>query len=236
MSEKSAFQQWQSLKAFEANWQALAATNECAELFGAQLSWFRDAYYAKICASIMGVRHLRLSPKDEKSADFELQLRNGEILPFQATVADSDDRKIGHEYQVWRNEGYPPRADPAEDWWERRLEIAPALLRAVAKKAPKPSRRYSPDMRLLIFLNLGTYDDWREEIELELATCAAPAALWFRSVWVLWSGRLYRCAPNPFLGVNPTLRPRTVVCLGGWRHRTSLSALLDNSMYDPPRQ
>jgi hypothetical protein len=231
MSEKAAFQQWQSAKAFEANWRDATANRNSAELFGAKLSWFRDVYCAKKCASLMGVRRLRLSPQDEKSADFEVQLRNGEVLPFQTTVADSEGRKIGLEYQDWRDEGYPPSHDSGEDWWRRRLEIAPALLRAVAKKAPKPSRRYSPDMRLLIYLNLGTYDSWREEIELEIATCAAPAALWFRSVWVLWSGRLYRCAPNSFLGLNSTLpacslRPRSMVCLGSWRERCPLGSLL----------
>ena len=181
------------------------------------LGWYRDAWSALAFAEKTATRYLRVSPQVGRGPDFELRLRSGRMLPFQCTEAGATvEGKRKGLYEQWKLNGWTPRPDPFEDWIKRRRSIPGELQAAVNKKVGVD---YPPHMNLLIYLNLGTYDTWVDEIEPELVKCTQDAAGKFSSVWVLWGGRLYRCSANPTIGLPGSFRPLPPVRLGTWRSR-----------------
>lgn len=78
-----------------------------------------------------------------------------------------------------------------------------ALETAVKKKV---SKNYDPASRrrvgLVIYLNLGTYGEWRDDIEVQIFKKTRPASSVFQDVWVLWDSRLYRTWPEPLIFGN----------------------------------
>jgi hypothetical protein len=164
--------------------------------------WLKDGIIADWFATKTNASLVRLIP--ECRPDFEVRYRNGLSLKFEATIADLPNREMGREAQDRDNSGQTIHDDPAADWVLRRQAIPDALERACNKKVDIP---YDGDTCLLIYLNLGTYDCWQSEIECDLIAHTANARSHFRSVWVLWSGRLYRVWPQPFLGNGAVFRP-----------------------------
>jgi hypothetical protein len=162
-------------------------------------------------------RKIRWTKDDAKNSDFEVTQRDGIILPLQFVEADLPGRRRGDEYR--RNAGKYNRIapDPFTAWQTRRSAIPIALAETIKKKAAK---NYPPNVGLLIFLNLETYGEWYEEIEREMAN--------FRSVWVIWSGRLYRAMPNPSVGYNGPMFTSRQVILGEWRNKLATQHAFNN--------
>ncbi len=164
--------------------------------------WLRDAYCAEAFAKKTSARMVGLIANTKP--DFEVQYRNGRLLRFEATLADRPGRELAREERSAWNSSAMTRPDPEENWRGRRRAI-PAALRAASER--KSKKHYDRDTNLLIYLNLGTYDYWCDEIERELIEHTAMARSNFNSIWVLWSGRLYRTWPDPFLGNADAFRP-----------------------------
>lgn len=238
MISPAEFTHWQSLKDFEEKYTQFVRERPCGlqEVAGKRQKYIdvwapqnshthNEGFVAIRVARNIGARSLRINPKDHKGPDFDFRLRNGRGISFQETRADFDGREIAREHRGWAAAGGSARPDPVEDWQARRREIGPAISRAIELKA---SKKYPPQTRLLIYLNLGTYGTWREEIEADIVRFCAPGLRWFSSVWVLWEGRLYRAAPNPFLGEPGMQRPRSFVQLGAWRHTPSIRCLFED--------
>ena len=122
-------------------------------------------------------------------------------------------------------QGYPPRDDPFEEWEHRRRAIPAALQAAIKKKVGK-NYGDAAELCLLIYFNLGTYGYQRHEIEIEVVRLTEPAKDHFRSVWVYWSGRLYRCWPNPSIRTEGWFRPKELR-LVGLGNSTPLGEILD---------
>ena len=160
--------------------------------------WLRDAHSAAHFAKKTCARNVGLIAAERP--DFEVEYRNGIVLRFETTLADRPNRKYREEC----NSAPRIRSVPESELFARRNEIPNALWRAAVKKSRK---HYEPNVHLLIYLNLGTHDFWRREIESELIEHTRPAREYFRSIWVLWSGRLYRTWPEPFLGHDNAFRP-----------------------------
>ena len=168
--------------------------------------WLRDAIAAKWFAEKTAAKLVGLIPGAQP--DFEVQYRNGTRLQFEATLADMPARKMARDERIAWDKNETVRTDTGRDWSTRRKAIPEALETASKRKAHKAERGlYPSDTNLLIYLNLGTYDRWRDEIELELVEHTKLARPHFRSIWVLWSSRLYRTWPDPFLGSATTFRP-----------------------------
>jgi hypothetical protein len=231
MTSPKEFTNWQSLKSFEDKYNQFVREQPKLrpnDVWAPENSHtYREGISAIRVAHNIGARSLRINPKDKKAPDIEIRLRNGGVISFQETLADIEGREIAVENRKWAEAGYPMRHDPQEDWWARRQEVGPAITRAIDLKSAK---KYPPQTRLLIYLNLGTYGTWRDEIEADIIRFSAPGLQWFASVWVLWEGRLYRAAPNPFLGSPGTFRPKSFVQLGRWRDNTSIRTLLDEGL------
>jgi hypothetical protein len=122
--------------------------------------------------------------------------------------ADLDGRRRGDEYRDWAKNKFVARADPSDAWEKRRDEFPFAIERVVRKKVEKKQAgKYDDTVSLLIYVNLGTYGLWREELELALIERTRLAADQFHSVWAWWDGRLYRCWPFPFVGDSGSFRP-----------------------------
>lgn len=170
---------------------------------------FRDAILARMFAEKSGAAAIKMIEDKYSSVDFQIELR-GSVLNIQSTEAGLPGRRIAQEYKQLKAAGYPIREDPEEKIQERRAAIPGALQTAVRKKC---AINYSDaqNICLLIYLNLGTYDLDREEIEQELIQYTEEARQHFRSVWVLWSSRLYRCWPNPFIQ-KAWYRPKRFEC------------------------
>jgi hypothetical protein len=209
---------WQSLKAFEAKWNQFVQERPIGrpgDVWASHNSHaFREGFVAIRVARIIGARSIRINPRDSKAPDIDIQLRNGGAFSFQESLADCKDRHMVREHRKWVADGNKVMPDPASEWLARRREIGPAISRAIELKA---SKNYPPTTNLLLYLNLGTYGTWRDEIEADILRFSEPGPNWFRSVWILWEGRLYRAAPNPFLGSPGTFRPKSFVKLGDWR-------------------
>ena len=221
---------WQSLKSFEDKYNQFVSERREPpnDVWATDSSHaFREGFAAIRCARNIGARSLRINPKDANAPDIDIKLRSGGVISFQETLADFKGRRMAQEHREWRAAGYPMRSGPAEAWMARRQEVGPAITRAIDLKA---SRGYPPQTRLLLNLNLGTYGEWREEIEADIVRFCARGLQWFASIWVLWEGRLYRAAPNPFLGSPGMFRPRSSVQLGNWRNHTPIRMLFDDGL------
>lgn len=197
------------------------------DFWSPQSQWLRDAYHAERFAALTSARAVRLF--EGSAPDFEVRYNGGLTLAVESTLADLPDRKIAEERRVWADAGRPLQADPVEDWKSRRNAVSSALAASISKKEKKYDEgAYSIGTILLIYLNLGTYDQWREEIERDIASTAALCNRKFRSIWVLWSGRLYRAWPCLSVGTGDTFRPGHHR-LGQWREILSAKAALRNA-------
>ena len=45
---------------------------------------------------------------------------------------------------------------------------------------------------LVVYFDMGTHGFWEDEIRADLVACTRPALGPFKSVWVIWSDRLWR--------------------------------------------
>jgi hypothetical protein len=226
MISPNEFTNWQSLKSFEDKYNQFVRERRepPRDVWATDSSHaFREGFAAIRCARNIGARSLRINPEDAKEPDIDIKLRSGGVISFQETIADLEGRQMAKEHRDWAAAGRAPRPDPVKDWWARRQEVGPAITRAIDLKSAK---KYPPQTRLLIYLNLGTYETWRDEIEADIVRFSAPGLQWFASVWVLWEGRLYRAAPNPFLGTPGTFRPNPTIRLGRWRDHSSMKKVL----------
>ena len=169
-------------------------------------SWLRDAIVASWFADKTSAKGVSLLEADRP--DFAVQYRNGMRLEFEATLADLPGRRIADEHRQWDKENVSVQADTECEWRARRNAIPLALQNASDRKAKKAMQGlYGSRTNLLIYLNLATYDRWRQEIEPELVEHTQLARPHFNSVWVLWNERLYRTWPEPFIGNAGALRP-----------------------------
>ena len=177
----------------ELRWKTDAADFIC----DSRNQWMRDAFFASKFA--VATHATRVQLLESSSADFRVEWTGRHRLDLQATVADLPERKIGQELRDRKIVGYPDRWDPGSEWQRRRLALPTALRSATMRKV---ERNYSDAQKigLFIYCNLGTYGSWKCEIEEDLVRNTAAARGIFHSVWALWSGRIYRCWPNPFLG------------------------------------
>jgi hypothetical protein len=182
--------------------QAREALFSPKEFWAPGRAWLRDAYCAEAFAKKTYASKVGLIA--ETRPDFSVQYRNAKVLRFEVTLADRPGRQMAREERQNWDSGDQVRQDPENNWRARRLAIPDALRSASERKARKA---YGPETNLLIYLNLGTYDYWRDEIERELILHTEPARNHFNSIWVLWSGRLYRTWPQPFLGSPGAFRP-----------------------------
>ena len=157
MISPAEFTHWQSLKSFEAKYRQFVKERPCGQRGDiwshGNSHALREGFVAMCVAQNIGARSLRISPKDERAPDFDIRLRNGRVISFQETRADFEGREIAKEHRSWAAAGYSARPDPVEDWQARRREIGPAISRAIELKA---SKKYPPQIRLLLYLNLGT--------------------------------------------------------------------------------
>jgi len=215
--------QWTPTKNFRAILTRVLRPIDSAEFFcRTENQELRDASLAGMFGDYCHARQLRLVQTD--SIDFEVELRNGKCLKLQSIEADRDGRQRGKEYRDWKLSGYPQRDDPFEEWEHRRRTIPAALETAVKKKIAK-NYGDAEQLGLLIYLNLGTYGYQRHEIEIEMVRLTEPARDHFRSVWVYWSGRLYRCWPNPSIRTEGWFRPKESR-LAGLSKTTPLAEIL----------
>jgi hypothetical protein len=169
--------------------------------------WLKDAICAKWFAEKTAAKKVGLIAADQP--DFEVQYHTGLRLRFEATHAGMPGRKMALEEKLQWNSGQSLRMD-AENNWRARREAVPAALEAASKRKLENALKglYGPGTNLLIYLNLGTFDYWRDEIERELVEHTKLVRPHFNAVWVLWSSRLYRTWPEPFLGSPGAFRPR----------------------------
>jgi hypothetical protein len=201
----------------------IAWQNKCYWAGGTQ--WLRDAWLASKFATATNADSVRVVP--ESPPDFEIEFRSGRVLPFEATIADLPGRQMAKEHIDLARSGSTYRSDPFEKW-ELRRELVPSSLESACLRKCK-NRKYTSDTSLLVYLNLGTYGLWRSEIQRELIEHTKIARHCFHAVWVLWSGEVYRCWPNPFLR-EEHFRPMPHQ-LGWARKRYSDKRMLD-SVFD----
>jgi len=213
---------WLSPRTFSSELNRLLKRHNCGNEY---YQWHRDGSHASTFAQHACATAVRLLRQGQDGCgysvpDFEVKLRNKQVMRVEATWADFEGRKLVEESRSWKA-GEIRYDGGLETLSTRRLEIPKALTRVVGNKIAKT---YAPGTSLFIDLNLGTHDHWRTEIEQDILEYTQPAADRFRSVWVYWSNRLYRCHPNPSVGHAGSFRP-THVMLGSWRHFTPLSRL-----------
>jgi hypothetical protein len=175
----------------------------------------REIWAAVTFCEAASARKVRMTRDDSLGSDFEVMQRDGSIVRLQFTEAMMPDRRRGDEYRERARSAEDNTHDPFGDWYFRRQHIRSALEKEIINKAAK---NYPPNIGLLIYLNIGTYGVWRREIEREMIEASELHGSRFRSIWVLWHGRLYRTWPNPSVGTDGSMFPRKAVTLGKWRH------------------
>lgn len=167
---------------------------------------FRDAWIAGEFAIRGTSEEVRLV--NDNWPDFQVS-QAGTVRAFESIEADLPGRRRGDEYKDWKKRNYQPEPDEVDNWRARRDAIPIALENCVRKKTAK---NYDVKARrkvgLVINLNLGTYGEWRGDIETQIFEKTRPAAAVFQDVWVLWDNRLYRTWPEPLiLGNKEELPP-----------------------------
>ncbi len=178
--------QWTTPEAFRVRIDKLAHDIPRSIFFRqAGLTFLREAWIASRVASALSSDMVRLIASERP--DFEIQI-DDHILQFEATEADIEGRRRGDE----PDDPYP-RMDPVENWRKRFEAIPSALDRVVAKKIEKD---YPPEVNLVIYVNLGCYGAYVDEGLPILQHHTAAAANKFKSVFVLWEGKLYKFWEN----------------------------------------
>jgi hypothetical protein len=79
------------------------------------------------------------------------------------------------------------RHEPSVTWPSAR-EVLDGLKTRVEAKSHKG---YPPDTVLAVYLNVGDWDNNRQEIEAGMADALNEALSAFAAFWILWHGRLY---------------------------------------------
>lgn len=205
---KAKFDQIQPVRLFrERLTRELDARISPYDFWASGMAWLRDAWCARTFAELTSAKVVGLVT--DQRPDFEVGYRNGLHLRFEVTCADLPGRKIALEEKRDWDAGITTRLDPGKNWKVRRQAIPAALEAASVRKKRKALKGlYPPKTNLLIYLNLGTYDNWRDEIEVELVEHTSVVRPYFNSIWVLWSGRLHRVWPEPFIGATDAFRPK----------------------------
>lgn len=149
-----------------------------------------EAFAAAEFAGIRGAVAVRLIP--DPRPDFQVRTDQGDEA-WELTEADLPGRRRGQEYReaaVRAAAGLSViENDPVENWHARADHAAPSLLRRAAKKAGKG---YTPDTRLLIYLNIDEFGIRHQEIEAAMLDATVPAQDAFAEVWVLWKAQAFR--------------------------------------------
>lgn len=147
----------------------------------AGLAFLRDAWIAGRFADALSSNMVRLFPGERP--DFEIQAA-GRIQQFEVTEADMDGRRRGDEPDSDELE-----FDPVENW-RNRFEAIPAALDRVVRK--KLLKGYSPDVGLVIYVNLGCYGAYVSEGLPILRDKTRVAKEKFKVIFVMWEGILYK--------------------------------------------
>ena len=194
------FEVWWPTRCFEREIRNHPDGQNSADVFNdTQKKWILDAELAAQFAVATHARRVRLVPQPLERPDFEMLLRNGQLMRVEATEAMMEGRRRGDEYRAAKAAGYPISHDPGECWGTRRAAIAERVKCVAAKKAAKD---YPPGTSLLIYVNITTHGRWRAEIENEIVESTRIARERFLSIWVLWDRRFYRCWPTPSIGLK----------------------------------
>ena len=166
---------------------------------------FQDAWIAAEFAERGSSELVRLV--NDNWPDFQIT-QAGVVRSFESVEADLPGRRRADEYKEWKKRNYQPEHDEVENWRARRDAIPVALENRVQQKI---SKNYDPASRrkvgLVIYLNLGTYGEWRGDIEIQIFEKTRPASFVFQDVWVLWDNRLYRTWPEPLIIGNREQTP-----------------------------
>lgn len=129
----------------------------------AGVDFVTEAFAAARFASLRDIREVRLVL--DSRPNFELLMPTG-VERWELTEADILDRKRGEDYKIFLHNAMLDESclehDPVEDWHIRADQIPYALERSTVRKAGK---EYSPDTRLLIYLNINEYRIRQQEIE-----------------------------------------------------------------------
>jgi hypothetical protein len=146
----------------------------------------REAWIANRVAVAPDAQALRLV--DDQWPDFELKSTSG-VEHFEITEADLPGRRRHDEYREIETDARPRLVhDPVEKWIERAGHIPLALARAAGAKAAKG---YPKNSQLVIYLNIDEWGIRHNEIVAQMVKATKAAASAFKSVSVLWKGRLY---------------------------------------------
>ena len=156
----------------------------------AGVDFILEAFAAARFSAIRGAVAVRLIP--DPRPDFEVRTHQGQEA-WELTEADVPGRRRGQEYSeaVARvDAGFSAvEDDSVENWHARADHAAPSILRLAVKKAGKS---YTPDTRLLIYLNIDEFGIRHQEIEAAMLDATAPARDAFAEVWVLWKSQAIR--------------------------------------------
>jgi hypothetical protein len=146
--------------------------------------FWREAWTLGRFALISGASHVKLTADIEQFPDGRVKIGE-ETLDIEVTEAMMPDRRRASEYAP-----DAPRMlhDPVEEW-DRRLDELPRVLdRAIRKKV---ERRYGQKPFLLVYLNIGAYEDYRdEETRSIIAAIKGQYEGEFRTLFVLWGNEL----------------------------------------------
>jgi hypothetical protein len=179
---RAELEQWTVASAFRDRVDAILQPIPRLTFFSqAGLAFLRDAWIASRVASALQSNLVRLFAGQRP--DFEIRTA-GCIQQFEATEADVDGRRRGAEPDVVHLE-----PDPVENWRKRFEAIPAALDRVIAKKLAKD---YQPDVRLVVYVNLGCYGAYLDEGLPILRAGTSIAKDKFKAVFVMWEGSLYK--------------------------------------------
>lgn len=197
---------WQEPDEFYETVQRLTPLDSADSLTSPRNQIFLDAWIAAEFAKRASSELVCLIKDDWP--DFQVS-KEGLVRTFESVEADMPGRRRGDEYKGWKKSNYRPEHDKIENWRARRDAIPQALDTVVQKKIEKNYDSSSlQSVGLVIYLNLGTYGEWRGDIEIEIFEKTRPAASVFQDVWVLWDNRLYRTWPEPLILTEQEPPPR----------------------------
>ncbi len=147
-------------------------------------SFWRDAWTLGRFAQLSSAERVQLTSAAEQYPDGRVQI-GSEILDVEVTEAMMPDRRRANEYAPTAPR---MRHDPVEEWDRRLDELPKALERVIGKKVEK---LYGQKPTLLVYLNIGAYDGYREEeTRGHIAAIKGRYATDFRSLHVLWGNEL----------------------------------------------
>ena len=125
-----------------------------------------------------GRLQVRLGEGGQKP-DFYIQ-QHGDVMPFELTECDDDQRRRGDEYVHMKAENLYRRVQH-RDIGHDNFMLRKRLPECVRKKTMK---RYQPPRHLCIYINIG----WKAFFPLyELPELTSRGKDVFRSIWLLWS-------------------------------------------------